>query len=200
MELFVSTPNNYPRGDVISETRRKKKPCSRPSHLRASKLLLFYRGDRHQCQQLLYNTTTLTVFKRYARRCILDCLLYCLFFLGMASGFVLRIATLAVSEGASNVQRSSRYRPDGVTERLKLQHAERKSALKSLVQKYLHHFTEKKVSLLLFYRMPLQIGVCKGSLLHRVVWCEGLISDAHTCQDCDSRENRPSYSWNHITR
>ena len=57
-------------------------------------------------------------------------------------------AILAVEGEASALQRTSRYRPDGVTEKLQMLRAKSKSALDGLVLDNLHQFTEKKVSLL----------------------------------------------------
>eukprot|EP00903_Cladosiphon_okamuranus_P016847 g15536.t1 len=53
-------------------------------------------------------------------------------------------AFLAVSEGTASVQRSSRYRPDGFTERLKLHRAISRSILEGLVRDNLSHFIERK--------------------------------------------------------
>ncbi|CAN0505460.1 unnamed protein product, partial [Ectocarpus sp. 8 AP-2014] len=55
-------------------------------------------------------------------------------------------SVLAVSEGGATVQRSSRYRPDGFTERLKLIHAGSRSALEGVVRDNLHHYTNRKVT------------------------------------------------------
>lgn len=54
-------------------------------------------------------------------------------------------AVLAVSEGGATVQRSSRYRPDGFTERLKLIRVGSRSALEGVLRDNLHHYTNKKV-------------------------------------------------------
>lgn len=43
------------------------------------------------------------------------------------------------------MQASSRYKPDGLTERLKFYHADSRSSLEELLWNYLHCFTEKKV-------------------------------------------------------
>eukprot|EP00904_Undaria_pinnatifida_P010389 jgi/Undpi1/6480/HiC_scaffold_20.g08959.m1 len=63
-------------------------------------------------------------------------------------------AILAVEGEASALQRTSRYRPDGVTEKLQMLRAKSKSALDGLVRDNLHQFTEKKelVNLLLLGR------------------------------------------------
>lgn len=55
------------------------------------------------------------------------------------------LAFLAVSEGTASVQRSSRYRPDGFTESIKLYRAGSRNVLQGLVRDNLGHFTERKV-------------------------------------------------------
>ncbi len=55
------------------------------------------------------------------------------------------VAILAVSEGTSSVQRSSRYKPDGFTEKVKFHRAGSRSALHSLVRDNLGHFMDSKV-------------------------------------------------------
>ncbi|CAM9886479.1 unnamed protein product [Ectocarpus sp. 6 AP-2014] len=70
-------------------------------------------------------------------------------------------AVLAVSEGGATVQRSSRYRPDGFTERLKLIHAGSRSALEGVVRDNLHHYTNRKGQgvILLVYSCVFSRGV-----------------------------------------
>ncbi|CAN0154358.1 unnamed protein product [Ectocarpus sp. 12 AP-2014] len=53
-------------------------------------------------------------------------------------------AVLAVSEGGATIQRSSRYRPDGFTERLKLIRVGSRSTLEGVLRDNLHHYTNKK--------------------------------------------------------
>ncbi|CAB1097973.1 unnamed protein product [Ectocarpus sp. CCAP 1310/34] len=55
-------------------------------------------------------------------------------------------AVLAVSEGGATVQPSSRYRPDGFTERLKLIRVGSRSALEGVLRDNLHHYTNYKVT------------------------------------------------------
>ncbi|CAM9718851.1 unnamed protein product [Ectocarpus fasciculatus] len=70
-------------------------------------------------------------------------------------------AILAVSEGGATVQRSSRYRPDGFTERIKLIRAGSRSALEGALRDNLHHYTSKKGQgvILLVYSCVFSRGV-----------------------------------------
>ncbi|CAM9459860.1 unnamed protein product, partial [Ascophyllum nodosum] len=70
-------------------------------------------------------------------------------------------AFLAILDGEPTVRRSSRYRPDGVTERLKLYRALSWNAMEALVYENFHYFTERKGhgAILLVYSCLLSRGI-----------------------------------------
>lgn len=106
-------------------------------------------------------------------------------------------AVLAVSEGGATVQRSSRYRPDGFTERLKLIRVGSRSVLEGVLRDNLHHYTNKKVTDFLLFWMFCRQPVCflRWSYCHvalRFVLVPGICPGGG---QRDSRANSDNLCW-----